>query len=511
MISLRTLGAIGVHRIDNGTRAAISVQPKRLAVLAYLAAEDDRPHRRDTLLGLFWPTLDTSRARRALSQTLYSLRRDIGPDLLLSRGNEEVHLDYERLWCDATAFGERIDAGDLEEALALYRGDFLPGLHVSDARQFEEWLHRVRTGHREAAVDAALELAADRHRVADERDQIGWLRRALAISPASETALRELMATLEAAGESVRAVRVFEDFTHRLRQVYGLQPGEETLKLAHRIQRRTDAGTAFLEPEGTTSPAEREIRSLAVLPLRDLTPSSEEDFLAEGIAEALTMALGRIKAFRVISYQSVIRFRGSDEPLSVIASDLGVEGLLQGSVRRSEGGIRVALQLSRAEPEALLWSDAFECDIGSLEAVYDSVRQAIRTTLPGAEAQAQGEVQATLSRRTDSETYESYLKGLYFAFKLPDMEKGERHLRQAIERDPGFGPAHASLAIMAAHSSVFLHLPPDRCRVELETSVERALELDDSLPEAHIAGALESFCSNTTGRPPCAASGAPSS
>lgn len=489
MISLRTLGAVGVHRIDNGTRTAIPVQPKRLAVLAYLAAENGRSHRRDTLLSLFWPTMDTSRARRALSQTLYSLRRDLGPDLLLSHGNEEVSLHPERLWCDAAAFGERIDTGDLEEALKLYRGDFLPGLHVSDAREFEEWVHRIRTAHREKAVDAAFELADERKRAADERGRINWLRRALEMSPASETALRNLMAALEAAGEPARALRAYESFTDRLRRDYGLHPGEETVTLADRIQRSAEAGAARLRANETASFASREIRSIAVLPLRDLTPSGEEAFLADGIAEALTMALGRVRALRVISYQSVIRFRGSDEPLGVIASELGVEGLLQGSVMRSDDGVRVALQFSRAEPEALLWSETFECDIGSLEAMYESVRQAIHTTLP-ADAQEAGEVRAPRSHRTDPETYESYLKGLYFAFMLPDMEKGVRHLRHAIERDPHFAPAHANLAIMAAHRSVFLHLPPDRCRVDLETSAERAFELDDSLPEAHIARAL---------------------
>src|SRR3982751_4148852 len=127
MIQLHLLGATDLRRDGADLRLSVS-QPKRLALLAYLASASPRGfHSRDTLLALFWPELDQERARSALRQALHYLRRALGEEVVTARGDREVGIDPAALWCDAVAFDEAVTAGCHQDALELYRGDLLPG------------------------------------------------------------------------------------------------------------------------------------------------------------------------------------------------------------------------------------------------------------------------------------------------------------------------------------------------------------------------------------------------
>src|SRR3989454_7122652 len=136
MIELRTLGLVDLKDVDGREIRAVLTQPKRVALLAYLAVATPRGfHRRDTLLGLFWPELDQDHARAALRQALHGLRQALDTVALPSRGDEEVGLDPAALWCDARAFDESVAAGDAEQALKLYCGDFLAGFFLPAAAE----------------------------------------------------------------------------------------------------------------------------------------------------------------------------------------------------------------------------------------------------------------------------------------------------------------------------------------------------------------------------------------
>src|SRR5688572_14395540 len=130
MIELRTLGAVDL-RADGLDPGAVLRQPKRLALLAYLAADPPRRfHRRDALLALFWPDLDEAHARAALRRSLHFLRQGLGAEILAGRGDEEVGVPEPALWCDAAELERALESGDPERALSLYQGAFLAGLHV---------------------------------------------------------------------------------------------------------------------------------------------------------------------------------------------------------------------------------------------------------------------------------------------------------------------------------------------------------------------------------------------
>jgi len=154
-VSIHALGSLELLDHEGRPVNGAAAQPKRIALLAYLAIARPRGfHRRDTLLALFWPELETRRARAALNKAVHHLRASLGADAILSRGSEEIAVDRERVWCDVVAFDDALDAGRPEDALALYRGDLLQGFHMSGAADFEHWLDverdRLRWRAREA-------------------------------------------------------------------------------------------------------------------------------------------------------------------------------------------------------------------------------------------------------------------------------------------------------------------------------------------------------------------------
>jgi TolB-like protein/DNA-binding SARP family transcriptional activator/Flp pilus assembly protein TadD len=255
MVDFRTLGSLELRREGREVSTILS-QPKRLALLAWLAAA--RPHgfhARETLLARFWPESDDERARNALRQALHHLRRSLGQDVVVGRGEREVGVDPVRLRCDAAAFDDAIEAGRWDEALGLYRGEFLPGLVVQDAPEVERWIEDERARRRRAAVDAARRLAEAAATAGDLRAAERWQRAALAHDPADEGALRELLALLERAGDMPGALGAFDDFSRRLREDHGAAPAAATQALVARLRAGAVAPPATAVPSAGAQPA----------------------------------------------------------------------------------------------------------------------------------------------------------------------------------------------------------------------------------------------------------------
>ena len=139
MIRFSLLGTLDVQGSDGRQILSVLAQPKRIALLAYLAAGREEYVRRDTLLGVFWPSFDEEHARHALRQALYVLRRGLGPNVVIARGDEELGVDAERLWCDVATFEAAVKEDRPGEALDIYKGDLLDGFFLSDAPEFEKW------------------------------------------------------------------------------------------------------------------------------------------------------------------------------------------------------------------------------------------------------------------------------------------------------------------------------------------------------------------------------------
>jgi DNA-binding SARP family transcriptional activator/tetratricopeptide (TPR) repeat protein len=237
MIDLRTLGALELTSADSNAVGSVLTQPRRAALLCYLALALPRGfHRRDTLFALFWPEHDADQARHALRQSVYFLRRALGPKTIVSRGDGELGLAPDQVRCDVWAFEAAVVQGRPADALALYRGEPLAGFHISDAPDFERWLDQERGRLRQLAMEAAWALAAEREREGDAAGAGEAARRAVAFSPTDETAVRRLIVLLQRLGDRVAAVRAYEAFAWKLEGEYELQPSAETRSLVASIR-----------------------------------------------------------------------------------------------------------------------------------------------------------------------------------------------------------------------------------------------------------------------------------
>jgi DNA-binding SARP family transcriptional activator/TolB-like protein len=241
VIELRTLGTLELTSADGTPLAAVLAQPRRTALLCYLALASPRGfQRRDTLLALFWPEHDAERARRALRQSLYFLRRALGATALVSRGDDDLALAPDHVRCDAAEFERAAHEGRLDDALALYRGDLLVGFHIADVPQFERWLDEERSRLRRRAAEAAWALAGARERSGDASGAAEWGQRAAEFSPGDETVLRRLVLLLNRLGDRAAAVRAYEAFARELEREYELEPSEATRALLARIRAKRE-------------------------------------------------------------------------------------------------------------------------------------------------------------------------------------------------------------------------------------------------------------------------------
>lgn len=239
MIRLSLLGAVDLRGPEDEELRAILAQPKRLALLAYLAAAHPAGfHSRDTLLALLWPDLNQDHGRAALRQALYVLRHALGEGIMVCCGDGVIGLDHHHVWCDVTAFNRALDQGDRAEALALYGGELLAGFHVVGVREFERWLdgQRVRLAARAAAAAWALTECAKRR--GDLSQALEWAFRLLAINQDDERALREVISLLDQLGDRIAGLRMYRDFAHRLVAEYGIEPAPETEALVSAIRAR---------------------------------------------------------------------------------------------------------------------------------------------------------------------------------------------------------------------------------------------------------------------------------
>ncbi len=249
MFRLRTLGRL---ELEGGPYPAAQTAlqgPKRAGLLVYLArAQPSGLKRRDTLLALFWPELDQSRARHALRNTLHSLRTTLSTDLITSAGNEEVGIPDGVLTCDADAFEQALAADQVEQAVALYQGDFLAGFFLPDAGEFEEWVEAERQRLRRAFHAALERLAEQAGREDDWTGAVEWWRRVVEREPYSGRLTLRLMEALEAAGDRAGALQQARQHAQRLQQEFGAEPDAEVLALAERL--RTEPSAAGVRISG---------------------------------------------------------------------------------------------------------------------------------------------------------------------------------------------------------------------------------------------------------------------
>lgn len=250
-----------------------------------------------------------------------------------------------------------------------------------------------------------------------------------------------------------------------------------------------------LRSRWTAGPA-TDIGSIAVLPLKNLSNDPEQDYFAEGLTDALITHLGKVSALQVISRTSVMRYKDTRKPLPEIARELNVDALVEGTVTRSGNRIRITANLVRASPERHAWAESYESDLHDVLRLQSDVAGAIvreiRVVLT-----PQEKSRLVRGEAVDPEVYERHLKGRFFWNRRTkeDLHKAVDHFLAATQRDPRYAPAHAGLADAYIALGYLDHLPPREADGRAKAAAQKALELDETMAEAHtsLAAALQYY------------------
>ncbi len=233
------------------------------------------------------------------------------------------------------------------------------------------------------------------------------------------------------------------------------------------------------------------IRSIAVLPLENLSGDPAQEYFTDGMTDALITNLAQISSLKVISRTSVIRYKGTKKTLPEIGIELNVDGVVEGTVVRSGERVRVDAQLIEVKTDRHLWASAYERNLGDIIALQSEVARAIANEV---QVKLTSHEEAHLHRveSVDPQTYELYLKGRYFWNKRDEdsLRKSIDYFQQAIQRSPNYALAYAGLAEAYV---VRPDVAPQDSYSAAKTAARRALEIEDGLAEAHNALAASLF------------------
>jgi len=234
-------------------------------------------------------------------------------------------------------------------------------------------------------------------------------------------------------------------------------------------------------------PVAGEITSIAVLPLKNLSGDPGQDYFADGMTEALITELGKISALRVLSYRSVIGYRQSAKPSLQMAQELKVDALLEAGVVGRGDRVRITASLVEAVRQRRLWTETYEFDTQDIVAMQGKVARDVARQIR-VKLTPQEQARLTTDRRVNPEAYEAYLLGRAYFNKIPSgWKRAKDSFEQAIAKDPGYAPAYAGLALVYSRIRGSLTRDPSANRVQARQWAKKALELDDTLAEAHAA------------------------
>lgn len=236
LISLKVLGGLQLLRIADGRSERLPIQPKRAALLAYLALHcTDGPCAREILLPLFWPEVTEARARGALRKAIHEIRSVVGEEVIQSVGSDQLSITFDNFECDASEFLRFLSEGAPLAAVSIYSGDFFDGYAPSEGA-LERWVSKQRGLFRARAYGATVLLATEEKKKGAWEPALFWARRAEDLASDPEEAARLVMAILERSGNRAAALSRYASLTAELSAEWEIGPSPETQALAAKVR-----------------------------------------------------------------------------------------------------------------------------------------------------------------------------------------------------------------------------------------------------------------------------------
>ena len=231
------LGGVELRGVPPETAERLLTQSKVVALLACLALSPTGSFtRRDRLAGLLWPELDQQHARTALRKAVHFARSVLGEEALVSRGDEELGLGANALWCDAVEIPRAIEKGLLARAVDLYQGDLMPGFYLPECHDFDAWLEDRRASLREAVTAACWALAQHLETSEDRTMATKYARKVTRLDKTNERLLRRSLQMLDRLGDRAGALAIYDEFAKRLKKDLDADPSPESVKMAESLR-----------------------------------------------------------------------------------------------------------------------------------------------------------------------------------------------------------------------------------------------------------------------------------
>lgn len=508
MLEFTTLGTVGLHSGNKGPMATVLAQPKRLALLLYLAIEaHDGFVSRDRLLTMFWSESDETRARAALRQALQFLRRALGETAFRQREDDAIGVDPDVLRCDAVTFRRALQAGEFAEALALYDGPFADGLTVDDAVEFDQWLSQQRTQFLQDAALAAARLSDSALARGETEYALSLARRAQVLQPLDEVAHRRLLRTLDASGDRASVAVVHAAFVILLQQELEVEPSLETLQLFTQLRDREAVHNApdalvksnlrppSVAPPASASPVVSEypaaqtsawhpwawvaatlipvllfvaiavwpsdqtdpgplgtaaidgVRHVVVVPFRNETGDSSLASIGRMTADWVTAGLSRLDGVAVVPVTAAMAIEKSGDIVDRVAStELAADFVVSGAVYRTGNSLHFQVRVADGRTQTLLRP------VETVSVSADSIMVGIN--------KLRSRIVAVFAPLTDSvshlrraavpptyESYQAYVTGLE-TFVTGDPVQALAHFRRASQDDSAFAMPRLAASIM---------------------------------------------------------------
>jgi TolB-like protein/DNA-binding winged helix-turn-helix (wHTH) protein/Flp pilus assembly protein TadD len=236
----------------------------------------------------------------------------------------------------------------------------------------------------------------------------------------------------------------------------------------------------------------RSVRSLAVLPLDNLSGDAKQDYFADGMTEDLITQLSKLGDLKVISHTSVTQYKGTHKPLPQIARELNVDAVVEGAVQLSGNHVRITAQLVDGRSDQHIWADDYDRDLSDVLLLQSDVARDIAKQIDLKLTPQQQQRLAKDAHPVNTDAYQAYLLGRYYWNKrtADGLAQAGKYFQQAIQKDPNYAPAYSGLSDYFAFLTLIGGpeiLPPNQAMVQAKAAAVKAVQLDDSSSEAHAS------------------------
>ncbi len=476
MVTVQLLGGASL-RSDDTPVTGPPAQRHRIALLALIASSWPQPLSRDKAMAMLWPEKDLASARRLLNLAVHVLRAALGEDAITSTG-DGLLFNPSKASCDLLELRAAIDEDATERVARLYTAPLLDGFHLDDSAEFGYWLDERRNELSHAYVGALLTLAQRQQQSGDVHGRVRTCLRLVSVDPHSGLYAQQLMRALYDAGDRLGALQHASEHARRRRADLDLDPDPAVAALAEELRRAPIVRTPATEVPRSAS--------VAVLPFINLSSDPENEYFADGITDDVIAHLSKIRALKVISRTSVMRFKDRQQSLREIGATLGANTVLDGSVRRAGDRVRIVVKLVDVRTDQHLWAETYDRQLTDIFAIQTDVALQIAAAMK-AELSRDERSRVRRGPTRDVAAYQLFQRGRewYIKYTPEGLLRGIEFFDKAIARDPSFALAHAVKSIAYTELAEVGAISPDLAYVRARESSEIALKLDPELGVAH--------------------------